>query len=84
MVKVGILAVRDHIFFVSDPGQTGVELSGAHEAAGELSGEGGREGPVEDTRRVSGGPEGVWEPVLHHQHDRRDGADLSDAGLVGD
>ncbi len=33
MVKVGILAILDHIF-VCDPPKTGVALSGAHEAAG--------------------------------------------------
>ena len=69
VVKVGILAILDHIF-VSDTAKSGVELSGAHEAAGQLSGDGGREGSIEDTRRVSGRIEGVREPVLHHQHDR--------------
>src|SRR5437870_2177258 len=44
--------------------------SGAHEAAGQLSGEGGREGSVEDTRRISRRIEGVRESVLHHQHHR--------------
>ena len=69
VVKVGILAILDHIF-VSDTPKSGVELSGAYETAGQLSGDGGREGSIEDTRRVSGRIEGVREPVLHHQHDR--------------
>jgi len=56
VVKVGILAILDHMF-VCDPGKTGVALSGAHEATGQLSGEGGREGAVEDTRRVWSGIE---------------------------
>ncbi len=48
------MAIRDHIF-VCDPGQKRIALRGAYEAAGQLSSEGGREGPVEDTRRVSRG-----------------------------
>src|SRR5438552_15830290 len=90
--KWAFLAILDQIL-VSDTGKNGVRIifgsrrmadSGAHEAAGQLSGEGGREGSVEDTRRVSRRIEGVRESVLHHQHHRLDGQDLPDESLVGD
>ena len=82
VVKVGILAILDHIF---GPGhaKSGVGLIGANESTGQLSGEGRREGSSEDTRRVSRGPERVWQSVLRDQHDRRIGADLSHEGLDG-
>src|SRR5438552_15423166 len=90
--KWAFLAILDQIL-VSDTGKNGVRIifggrktadSGAHEAAGQLSGEGGREGSVEDTGRVSRRIEGIREPILHHQHDRRNGQDLSNEGLVAD
>src|ERR1700682_3916815 len=82
VVKVGILAILDHLF-VCDPPKTGIALSGAHEATGQLSGESRREGAVKDPRRVSGRSERVRKSVLHHQHHGRIGAHLSDEGLVG-
>lgn len=48
------------------------------------SGEGGREGSSEDTRRVSRRLTDVRESVLYHQHYRGIGADLSDAGVDRD
>ena len=45
------------------------------------SGEGGREGSSENTRRVSRRLTDVRESVLYHQHYRGIGADLSDAGV---
>src|SRR5205814_2570848 len=42
------------------------------------------EGAFEDTRRVSGRLEGVRQPVLYHQPNRRVSAHLPDESLVGD
>src|SRR5271154_3142963 len=56
----------------------------ANEAAGKLSSEGRREGPVEGAGGVSRGADGVWQPILYHQSYGRIGADLSHEGLGGD
>jgi hypothetical protein len=76
--------IRYHFFLLT--GQSFIERAvqdGAHEAAGQLSGESRREGSSQDTRRVSGGLEGVRQPVLHHQSNGRISAHLSDESLVG-
>ena len=82
--------IRYHFFFNGDPNSVfvrsfrrRVEVNGAYEAAGKLSGEGRREGSSEDTGRVSGRFEGVRHAVLYHEHYRRGRAYLSFERLVG-
>src|SRR5271155_5033912 len=53
----------------------------ANEAAGELSSESRREGPLEGAGGVSRSADGVWQPILYHQSYGRIGADLSHEGL---
>src|SRR4029434_9260366 len=56
----------------------------AYESSGKLSGEGGREGSSQDTRRVSRRLAGVRQPVLHHQRDGRNGTNLPGEGVDRD
>ena len=70
--------IRYHFFFSGDPNSVfvrsfrrRVEVNGAYEAAGKLSGEGRREGSSEDTGRVSGRFEGIRHAVLYHERYRR-------------
>jgi hypothetical protein len=85
----GILRIQDFLLVCgcvavkTKNGYHIVNPSGAHESAGKLSGEGRREGPVEDSQLVLGRAEGVRQSVLHHQPNRRIGAHLPDESLDG-
>jgi len=83
--------IRYHFFFNGDPKAvfvrslaTRVEVNGAHEAAGKLSGEGRREGSSEGACPVSRRVEGIRHAVLYHEYFRGGRANLSFASLVGD
>ncbi len=75
--------IRYHFFLLTGHSFIqGAVQDGAHDAAGQLSGESRREGASQDTRRVSGRLEGVRQPVLHHQPHGRISAHLSHESLV--
>src|SRR5271154_3308377 len=79
--NVGILGIR---YQLSEAVTAMRFTSRIHETAGKQSGQSRRERPVEDTRRVSGGIEGVRKPVLYHEHDGRIGARVPAEDLDGD
>src|SRR5579859_2881356 len=58
--------------------------SRAHESSRKQSGQGGREGSSQDTRRVPRRIKAIRQPVLYHQRKRGDGFYLSNAGMGGD
>jgi len=70
-VNVGILGIANQ------------QLNRTYEAAGKLSGESRREGASQNTLGVSGRAQGVRQPVLYHESDWRNSANLSDEGMVG-
>jgi hypothetical protein len=65
---VAIYKLEDHFFLTCRLMGSLIEArNGTNEAAGKLSGEGGRKGQIEDTRSVFGGFARVRQPVLYNE-----------------